>query len=115
VLFTGFNYSINLSRAIAGVGEVNAGDSLEAYVGLNVALNERVSVNMSFFDSQYSATRINGRASAGTAFNSGILTLGTSLFLSPKHVILINTGIGVTKESPDFQFTVSFPTLFKLF
>lgn len=115
VFFGGFNYSLNRSRTVAGVGKVDAGDNWEAYVGLNMALNERVSVNMSFFDSQFNATSINGRDSPGTAFNSGVLSLGASLFLSPTNVMLVTAGIGVTKESPDFQFTLSFPTLFKLF
>jgi hypothetical protein len=112
VLFAGANYSFNLSRTIAGVGRLNPGDNWEAFVGLNFAVSERLGLNMTFFDSGFSALEVDGVKRKNTAFNSGVLAIGTSIVLGPTRTLLISAGKGVTKESPDFQFTVSLPMTF---
>lgn len=115
VLFAGANYSLNLSRTIEGVGRLNPGDNWEAFLGLNFAVSERLGINMAFFDSGFSALEVDGVKRRNTAFNSGVLSIGTSILLSPKQTLLISAGKGLTKESPDFQFTMSFPMTFDLF
>jgi hypothetical protein len=115
VLFAGANYSMNLSRTIAGVGRLNPGDNWEAFVGLNFAVSERLGLNMTFFDSGFSALEVDGVKRKNTAFNSGVLAIGTSIVLSPNRTLLISAGKGLTKESPDFQFTISLPMTFDVF
>ncbi len=115
VLFAGANYSLNLSRTIAGVGRLNPGDNWEAFIGLNFAVSERLGLNMTFFDSGFSALEVDGVKRKNTAFNSGVLAIGTSIVLGPNRTLLISAGKGVTKESPDFQFTVSLPMTVDVF
>lgn len=115
VFYGGFNYSVNMARTVAPFGRVDPGNNWEMVLGINLALSERVSVNMSFYDTQFNSTSINGKNQPGTSFNSGLLTLGTSLYITPKHVLLVTVGAGVTNESPDFSLTISLPSLFKLF
>lgn len=118
VLFAGANYSLNLSRTIDVRGQsqrLNPGDNWEVFLGLNFAVSERLGINMAFFDSGFSALDVGGAKQKNTAFNSGVLSIGTSILLSPKQTLLISVGKGLTKESPDFQFTMSFPTTFDLF
>lgn len=115
VLFAGANYSFNLSRTIDGVGRLNPGDNWEAFLGLNFAVSERLGLNMTFFDSGFSALEVDGAKRKNTAFNSGVLAIGTSIVLSPTQTLLISAGKGLTKESPDFQFTISLPMTFDVF
>jgi hypothetical protein len=115
VLFAGANYSLNLSRTIAGVGRLNPGDNWEVFAGLNFAVSERLGINMTFFDSGFSALEVDGVKRKNTAFNSGVLAIGTSIVLSPTKTLLVSAGKGLTKESPDFQFTISLPMTFDVF
>ena len=118
VLFAGANYSLNLSRTIEVEGRsqrLNPGDNWEAFVGLNFAVSERLGLNMTFFDSGFSALEVDGAKRKNTAFNSGVLAIGTSIVLGQNRTLLISAGKGLTKESPDFQFTVSLPMTFDVF
>jgi hypothetical protein len=115
VLFAGANYSFNLSRTIGGVGRLNPGDNWEFFLGMNFAVSERLGINMTFFDSGFSALEVDGVRRPNTAFNSGVLSIGTSIVLGPSRTLLVSAGKGVTKESPDFQVTISLPMTANLF
>ena len=115
VLFAGVNYSINLARTIAGLGRLEPGDNWDVFVGLNFAVSEKLGINMTAFDSNFATTRVNGVKQPSTAFNSGVLSIGTSIVLSQTRTLLISVGKGLTKESPDFQFSIGMPMTFKVF
>ncbi len=116
VFFVGGSYLFNLERNVGGgFGKINPGNSLEWIVGLNVALSERVAVNISFVDQITDDTEQGGRDVPGTSFNDGRLVLGASVSLSPNITLLVSAGAGLTEESPDFTFTISLPITFKLF
>ncbi len=116
VFFTGGNYHFNLKRSPGGnVGEIDPGDAIEMFAGLNIALSERVSVNISFVDQITKSTKVDGRRRAGTSFNDARLTLGTSIGLAPNFTLLVSASAGLTEQSPDFSFTISLPITFKLF
>ena len=115
VYYVGGNLLMNLERNVGGaVGIVTPGNTTEFFFGLNLSVSERVSLNMTFYDSWTDNTRQNGRRIAGTSFNSGLLLLGTALSLNPTTTLLVTGGIGITKESPDFQLVVSLPLTFRL-
>jgi hypothetical protein len=84
-------------------------------VGINIALSERVGISISFLDQITDSTTQNGVRSPGTSFNDGRLVLGTSIALGPRVSLIVSAAVGLTQESPDFQFTTSFPMTFKLF
>ncbi len=116
IFSTGVKYTFNLARNFGGlVGEINPGDSIEWVVGLTLAVSERVAINLSFVDKIILSTTQNGREVPGSSFNDGRLVLGTSIGLSSDITLLVSVAAGLTTASPDFQFTVSLPIVFKFF
>ncbi len=116
IFSTGFKYTFNLPRNVGGdFGEIDPGDTIEWLVGLTLAVSERVAINLSFVDKLIGSTTQNGREIPGSSFNDARLVLGTSIGLSSDITLLASVAIGLTTASPDFQFTVSLPIVFKLF
>ncbi len=115
VLFMGSNYSYNFERKIRDGLDIDPGDTIEAFAGLNVALNERISINMAFINSFTRSSRNNGSKVRGTDATDSRISLGTSIGLSSNLSLLISAAIGLTEESPDLQFTFSLPFTFSLF
>jgi hypothetical protein len=115
VFYVGATYLFNLERNFTGFGEINPGNSFEWLAGINVALSERVALNVTFIDQINWSTDQNGVEVAGTSFNDGRLVLGASVGLSPTVTLLVGAGIGLTDDSPDFTFTVALPITFKLY
>ncbi|HET7853563.1 MAG TPA: transporter [Candidatus Methylomirabilis sp.] len=115
VFYVGGTYLFNLERNFAGFGDINPGNSFEWLAGINLALSERVALNVTFIDQINWSTDQNGVEVAGTSFNDGRVVLGASISLSPNTTLLVGAGIGLTDDSPDFTFTVSLPITFKLF
>ncbi len=115
VYYLGGNLLINMERNVGGTfGTITPGNTTEFFFGMNLSVSERVSLNMTFYDSWTDNTRQNGQRIAGTSFNSGLLLLGTALSLNPTTTLLVTAGIGITKESPDFQLAISLPLTFRL-
>ncbi|MCI0484727.1 MAG: DUF3187 family protein [candidate division NC10 bacterium] len=115
VFYVGGTYLFNLERNFTGFGDINPGNSFEWLAGINIALSERVALNVTFIDQINWSTDQNGVEVAGTSFNDGRVVLGASISLSPNTTLLVGAGIGLTDDSPDFTFTVSLPITFKLF
>jgi hypothetical protein len=116
VFFFGGNYNFNLERDQgSSFGDIDPGDQVEAFVGMNVALSERVALNFSFVDTQTFDTKQNGRTIEGSSFNDARLLIGASVGLSPHTSLLFTAAAGLTDQSPDFQFTVRVPITFQLF
>lgn len=116
VMFFGGGYTVNFQRDFGGAfGLIQPGDTLEFFGGLNLAINERVSINFSFVDQITQSTSQNGVKQPGTSFNDARLTVGTSIGLWSRISLLASASIGLTEESPDFQVTVSLPITFTLF
>ena len=115
VFYVGGTYLFNLERNFTGFGDINPGNSFEWLAGINIALSERVALNVTFVDQINWSTDQNGVEVAGTSFNDGRVVLGASISLSPNVTLLVGAGIGLTDDSPDFTFTVSLPITFKLY
>jgi len=115
VFYVGGTYLFNLERDFTGFGNINPGNSFEWLAGINIALSERVALNVTFIDQINWSTDQNGVEVAGTSFNDGRVVLGASISLSPNTTLLVGAGIGLTDDSPDFTFTVSLPITFKLY
>jgi opacity protein-like surface antigen len=115
VFYVGGTYLFNLERNFSGFGDINPGNSFEWLAGINVALSERVALNLTFIDQINWSTEQNGAEVAGTSFNDGRLVVGASVGLSPSVTLLVGAGVGLTDDSPDFTFTVAVPITFKLY
>jgi hypothetical protein len=115
-LFLGGGYTFNLERDVGkDFGDINPGDTIEAFAGMNIALSERVSVNITFVDQSTGRSEQNGTKIDGTSFNDARLILGTSIGVGTNVSLLVSAAAGLTDQSPDFQFTVSLPLTWKLF
>lgn len=115
VLFTGGSYTHNFERSFSGFGEIKPGDTFEWFAGLNLALSETVSTNLSFINQITGETQQGGRDRPGTSSNDARLVLGSSIGLSPSTSLIVSAGAGLTDESPDFTFTVSLPITIGVF
>lgn len=114
VFFVGGAYAFNLEEDQGDFGKVNPGDTVEVFAGLNLAVSERVAVNMSFVNQITGSTKVNNRRVAGTSFTDARLILGTSVALTPNVSFLLSVGAGLTRESPDYTVTVSLPISFNV-
>jgi hypothetical protein len=116
VFFTGFNYTNNIPEDQGSrFGYIDPGDVYEYFGGINIALSESVSMNLSFDDQITSATTQNGNKIDGSDINDARLILGTSVGIGPRTSLTFNASAGLTQQSPDFAFTISLPMTFSLF
>jgi hypothetical protein len=115
VFFIGGGYSFNLQREFGRFGKVNPGDTVEISAGLNLAVSERVAVNLSFVDQITGPTTQDGNKRSGTSFTDARLILGSSVALRPNMSLLLSVGVGLTRESPDYSVTITLPISFFLF
>ena len=115
VFFTGASFTFNIERTFDDFGTIDPGDTFEWFGGMNVAMSEQVSLNLSFVSQITGATVQNGIEAPGTTANSSSLVLGTSVGLIPRMSLLVSVAMGLTDQSPDFQFTVSLPMTFDWF
>lgn len=116
VLFAGGGYTFNLERDQgAQFGEVDPGDTIEWFAGVNLALSEQIALNLSFRNQLTGTTQQNGVEALGSDSNDARLSLGTSIGLGATRTLVVTTAAGLTDEAPDFSFTVSLPINFSLF
>jgi len=109
VLFFGGNYNVNLARDFdTGFGEIDPGDQLSFFAGINISLSERVALNLSFSDTQTFKTEQMGRKVAGSSFNDARLVVGTSINAGNTS-LLVAAAAGLTNQSPDVQVVVRVP------
>ncbi|MGH6880612.1 MAG: hypothetical protein ACREE8_16225 [Hypericibacter sp.] len=115
VFFGGFSYTANLSENEGASGNIDPGDTYEWFGGINIALSELVSMNLSFDDQLISSTTQNGNKVPNSDLNDARLILGTSVGVAPGTTLTFNASAGLTNDSPDFAFTISLPITFGLF
>lgn len=94
-------------------GEVDPGDSVGFNFGMGLSLNERASLSLGYDHSIFGKTMVNGVAPEGELTTQiGTFLIGYSYKLTPKTNMNLSMGIGVTKDAPDVQLTLRFPTTF---
>lgn len=114
-LFVGGGYTYNMARSFGGnFGRINPGNTISFFSGINVALNEKVSLNLSFISQRTASTRQNSTVIANTSFTDSRVTLGSSIALSSNVSLIVNASMGLTRQSPDFVFSASLPISFNI-
>lgn len=110
VFFGSANYYWNFERNVGGIfGRIDPGDAFEYILGMAVALSERTSLNLSFQNIFTWPTYQNGDKISETEANAAAFNIGASHRFS-KNVSLFGTvGIGLTRDSPDYQFQLTMP------
>ena len=93
--------------------EVDPGDSVGFNFGMGLSLNERASLSLGYDHNIFGKTKVNGTPPAGELTTQiGTFLIGYSYKLTPKTNMNLSMGIGVTKDAPDVQLTLRFPTSF---
>jgi len=112
VLFAGGAFNYTFSREFDEFGLVEPGHGFEFFTGMNMSINERVSMNFSFLDKQRFATSSDGVKIPGSGTHDARLSLGASVGLSDRASLVVSSSAGLTDESPDFAFSVRLPIVF---
>jgi hypothetical protein len=113
VYYGGMSYFWNLERDVGGeYGIINPGDSVDLFLGMAIALNEKSSLTMAFQDIWTQETQQNRDDIVGSALNSGTVFLGASYRINRRVNFITSLGFGVTKDAPNFQLSFAFPIYF---
>jgi hypothetical protein len=116
VFFGGISYYWNFERDVGGdFGKVDPGDSFEYILGMAVALSEKAALNLSFQNIFTWTTTQNGIELPESELNAASLFVGASYSISRYFSLYGSVGVGLTNDSPDFQFQFTVPITFSLF
>ena len=105
---------ISSEVGIVTPGEVRLGDSLAYGLGVAFAINERMSLSLSYsqrFSEEAETRSINGpwQEVVASDANAATFTTGLTYALSQKLSVSTSVGIGLTPDAPDFTFAIKFP------
>ncbi len=112
VLFAGGNFNYSFKRRFANFGLVEPGSGFEYYAGVNLSINELVSLNFSILNKHRFNTKFNGVVLPGSSSNDARLTFGSSIGLTDRISLVLSASNGLTDESPDFTFSARLPIAF---
>lgn len=126
VLFGNLSYTYNFEEEFRDIsaqqgtqlgGKVRLGNWWQFGMGLAFALNERLSLSMSYSQliSQSSRIRQDGgdwQRVVGSDANAAYFNLGMTFASSDNLAIVPNLSIGLTADAPDFTFSLKFPYYF---
>ncbi len=111
VLVGALAYAMPRMRHIAG-HTVDPGDIRSLRGSAIIALSPEISLRMGVDLSRAGSTRIDGVRNDASGGMSGEFSTGLSFALSPRLLLGIEAGIGLTPNSPDFRVGLSLPVRF---
>lgn len=123
ILFANVGYAHNFAQKFDDIssvkgtttaGEVDLGDSYQLGGGMAFALNDRMSMSMSYAHRFAQQSRIKSGSAAwtnvvGSDSSSGSLNFGVTYAMSDKLSMVANVGVGITPDAPDVTVGVKFP------
>lgn len=126
VLFGSLSYTFNFEESFDDIsaqqgvkvpGKVDLGNWIQLGVGTAFALNERMSLSMSFSEliAQKSRIKQDGgtwQSISSSDANAAYFNIGMTLAGEDGLSIVPNLAIGLTPDAPDFSFSVKFPYYF---
>ncbi|MNG08884.1 hypothetical protein D3C84_922730 [compost metagenome] len=126
VLFGNLSYTYNLEESFDDIspvqnqkvgGKVKMGNWFQFGLGTAFALNERMSLALSYSQlvSQKSKIKPDGgdwQSVSSSDANAAYFNIGMTYALSDKLTMVPNLSIGLTPDSPDFSFSLKFPYYF---
>ena len=115
-----FEESFNDISAQQGVkvpGKVQLGNTFNFGLGVAFALNEKMSLAMSFSEliAQKSKVKADGQgweSVDNSDYNAAYYNIGMTFAPTPNLSIVPNLAIGLTPDAPDFSFSLKFPYYF---
>ncbi|MBS0169448.1 MAG: hypothetical protein JSR62_03775 [Nitrospira sp.] len=114
VLFGSVSYIWNMSRNVGGqIGRIDPGSGANVNVGLGISLNEKLSLTVGYdhtvFERPTSASNLL-LTTTPQVTQIGVLLIGGAYRLSDRSFMNFVVGVGATREAPDLQVTLRFPT-----
>ncbi|MEH6491139.1 hypothetical protein [Halopseudomonas sp.] len=108
---------ISPQRGVRVPGEVKLGDYIQFGAGVAFALNERMSMSMSFSEliNRRSRIRFEGtswQAVNGSNANASYFNIGMTLAISDRLTLVPNLSVGLTPDSQDFSLSLKLPYYF---
>lgn len=118
LVFLSFTYYHNFPRHVGvqgGVdfGTINLGDGYEYNVGLIVALQERISLNLYARQLIIGPTTQNGSTLTESNINAISFNIGATYVGGPNWALDCVVGIGLSPDAPDYSILVRVPTTFQ--
>lgn len=124
IVFTNFGYTYNIKESFDDIsardgdqpGDVKLGDSIRVGFGTAFALNERLSLSLSYSHEymQKAETTQNGitQKVIGSDANVGVFSIGGTYALSDTTTIVTSLGMGLTDDASDISLTFRMPLRF---
>jgi hypothetical protein len=126
ILFANVGYAYNFIRKFGDIsgdptqitpGEIKLGDSFQLGGGMAFALNDRMSLSMSYAHQFANESRMKQdggqwQTIVGSDASYGSLNFGVTYAMSDKLSMVANVGMGVTPDAPDVIVGVKFPYRF---
>ncbi|MEJ2643266.1 MAG: hypothetical protein P8010_27325 [Desulfosarcinaceae bacterium] len=114
-----YNFPVEHLHQIRRVGDemkslykVEPGDRVDGSLGFGLALSYNVSLNTSFQYSYYFGSHYtwNDGTTSRTANTTGaMVSIGTGWRISPRTIVNLKVGMGLTQNDPDFTFSLRIP------
>jgi hypothetical protein len=126
VLFGNLSYTYHLEGDFSDIspqigvkvpGKVQLGNYFQFGLGMAFALNERMSMSMSFSELISRSSRIKPDGSPwqtvnGSDTNAAYFNLGMTFAATDRLTVVPSLSIGLTPDAPDFTFSLKFPYYF---
>lgn len=126
VLFGNLSYTHNFEESFSDIspqqgiklpGDVKLGDYFQFGLGIAFALNERMSLSMSFSELISRSSRIKPEGGSwqtvnGSDANAAYFNLGMTYAPTNNLTFVPNLSIGLTPDAPDFSFSLKMPYYF---
>ncbi|MXR37113.1 transporter [Craterilacuibacter sinensis] len=108
VLYGSLSYTHNFVGTFNG-SDIKLGDSISLGAGLAFALNDKLSIGMSYAQQFGTKTRVNDEKVPGSDSNSATLNLGLTYAMSKNLSVIPNLAVGLTPDAADYAFSLRFP------
>jgi opacity protein-like surface antigen len=126
VLFASASYTHYFARSFGDIsttdgktqpGKVQLGDTFQLGAGMAFALNDRLSLGLSYSQLWARKSRIKNDGQdwqniVGSDANAGTLNLGLTYAVNRHLSIVPNLAVGLTPDAPNYAFSVKFPYYF---
>lgn len=111
VFFGSLSRTMNYSRSIRGL-TIDPGNTTGVKLGSILAISPGTSMRAGLELSRAAGATINGTPLPGSSATAGFFNTGFSFGLTPRQLLNIEAGIGLTTDSPDFRIEASLPIRF---
>jgi hypothetical protein len=108
VFFGSLFHTYTFDRRTNGI-EIDPGNATGIRLGSIFALSPETSLRMGVDFSRAGRATIDGLKIPGSDTSTGMLDLGFATLLSPRSLLSVQAGFGITRDSPDFRLVVSLP------